>query len=153
MPVKRNALDEQESLSTEQDLHVGTSADEVGRLLPFPRQKLGRRHWLREAGFLFASSWTRLYAFQRAKAMDTVTSAVMVLLSCSPDLMLCRAQVGKPSYLFDGVTVRRRIGRSAVGRYALWTQNCRTVPGNHYAIRYCEMGCFAERRAVLRQCG
>ena len=29
--------------------------------------------------------------------MDTVTSAVMVLLSCSPDLMLCREQAGKPA--------------------------------------------------------
>ena len=28
--------------------------------------------------------------------MDNVTSAVMVLLSCSPDLMLCREQAGKP---------------------------------------------------------
>jgi hypothetical protein len=29
--------------------------------------------------------------------MDTVTSAIMVLLSCSPDLMLCRAPAAKPT--------------------------------------------------------
>ena len=29
--------------------------------------------------------------------MDTVTSAIMVLLSCSPDLLLCRAPAARPT--------------------------------------------------------
>src|SRR5262245_47344057 len=37
-------------------------------------------------------------------AMDAVTSAVMVLLSCSPDLMLCRQPMAKPTTFYSSVS-------------------------------------------------
>src|SRR4029453_9064395 len=38
------------------------------------------------------------------KAMDAVTSAVMVLLSCSPNLMLCRQPMAKPTAIYSSVS-------------------------------------------------
>ena len=58
--------------------------------------------------------------------MDTVTSAIMVLLSCTPDLMLCRAPTAKPTIfsttsqceqaLTDQISRVPRAGQKTVGR-------------------------------------
>ena len=58
--------------------------------------------------------------------MDTVTSAIMVLLSCSPDLMLCRAPAAKPTIfsttsqceeaLADQISRVPHAGQKTVGR-------------------------------------
>ena len=58
--------------------------------------------------------------------MDTVTSAIMVLLSCSPDLMLCRAPAARPMIfsttsqceeaLADQISRVPQTGQKTVGR-------------------------------------
>ncbi|MBB6410812.1 hypothetical protein HNQ71_003486 [Mesorhizobium sangaii] len=58
--------------------------------------------------------------------MDTVTSAIMVLLSCSPDLMLCRAAAARPMIfsttsqceeaLADQISRVPHAGQKTVGR-------------------------------------
>lgn len=71
--------------------------------------------------------------------MDTVTSAIMVLLSCSPNLMLCRAPAAKPiifsttsrceEALADQLSRIPRAGQKTVG-------HCQAIRGENDIARW-----------------
>ena len=71
--------------------------------------------------------------------MDTVTSVIMVLLACSPNLMLCRAPAAKPTIfsttsqceqaLADQISRVPRAGQKTVG-------HCQAIRGENDIARW-----------------